>query len=132
MSVHPRTEITHHETEDSFVQAIERAGGLFDVIVVDSKPRNLAVKQALRFITSSGIIVFDDSNWYPQVMSYMRSRPDRLLIEFHGNSPGSIHPPTTSIAFPRYFEPTVIEAHFVPPGGVRQRSEHDVLEDDDG
>ncbi|MEE2659582.1 MAG: class I SAM-dependent methyltransferase [Candidatus Latescibacterota bacterium] len=119
------TRVLHRPAEHDFVSAIEEPGGLFDVVVVDSKPRNLALPAAMSRLSEDGVIIFDNSDWYPELFRRIRSQQDSLVVDFHGYSPGAIRPYTTSLIFRRSFYRNVLHSHFVPPGGKLIRSEHD-------
>lgn len=55
-------DLRHRELEgDAYVGAIDEAGGLFDVIVVDGRRRVDCLARAIPHLKPGGIIVFDDT-----------------------------------------------------------------------
>ncbi|WP_324262589.1 class I SAM-dependent methyltransferase [Altererythrobacter sp. H2] len=58
----PNASLWHRELDGgAYVNAIEEAGGLFDLIVVDGRDRIACLNRALPFLKPDGIVLFDDS-----------------------------------------------------------------------
>lgn len=47
---------------EDYARAIERTGGVFDVIVIDGRVREACLRHALPFLAPDGMIVFDNSH----------------------------------------------------------------------
>lgn len=60
--------------------------GPYDVIVVDGAYRPECARAAIRSIQPGGLIVFDNSDWYPKAMQLLRST-GAIQIDFVGLGP---------------------------------------------
>jgi len=73
---------------------------LFDIIVVDGAGnRFLMAKEAVKRLAPDGIIILDNTMWYPKTATWLRRR--MLQIDFHGLKPTQLHADTTSVFFNR-------------------------------
>jgi hypothetical protein len=70
----------------------------YDIIVVDGKQRVQCCSAALSRLRKGGIIILDNSDWYPQLCSSLRDR-QFIQIDFHGHGPINAYTWTTSIFF---------------------------------
>jgi hypothetical protein len=88
-----------HEDERAFANSIIGAPGLFDVIVIDSiRHRIPASVNALGKLAPGGIIVFDNTDWYPNACALLKGA-GLIQIDFHGFGPVNGYAWTTSIFF---------------------------------
>ena len=112
---------------DDYVQAIDGRGS-FNVIIIDgiSRSRNDCAVLAPEHLAPGGVIIFDNSDRYPEACHYLRDQ-GLLQIDFHGPVPMGAQTNTTSLLLHREFTP-------VPAGGrlpvdslcgMRYVSQHD-------
>lgn len=85
-----------------FADAILEQKGKFDVIVNDGKliSRPRCNVNALKKLRRGGVIIFDNSDWFPAQCEKLR-KEGFFQIDFHGNGPLNKYTWTTSI----FFEP---------------------------
>lgn len=57
----PNATLRHRDLDGGYVEAIDEAGGQFDLIVVDGRQRIKCLNQALPHLKPDGIVLFDDS-----------------------------------------------------------------------
>ena len=90
---------------DEYVHALN-GGGPYDVIVIDgmSQTRNECAAVAPKHLTTGGIVVFDNSDRYPEACRYLRDQ-DLVQIDFHGPLPLGTQTNTTSLFLRRDFTP---------------------------
>lgn len=70
----------------------------FDVVVIDGAERYKSAQNATDKINTQGIIILDNSEWYPNTASFLRSKGHNQ-IDFFGFSPINSFPSVTSIFF---------------------------------
>jgi hypothetical protein len=88
-----------YSDEQAFASSIIGIPGLFDVIVIDSiRYRIPAAVNALGKLATGGIIVFDNSDWYPNACALLKDA-GLIQIDFHGFGPVNGYAWTTSIFF---------------------------------
>jgi hypothetical protein len=68
----------------------------YDLIIVDGKQRYKCMTQALPKVKPSGLILLDNSDWYPSMCSSIRDL-GFIQIDFHGYGPINKYTWTTSI-----------------------------------
>ncbi|MFN4358643.1 class I SAM-dependent methyltransferase [Sphingopyxis alaskensis] len=62
VSRHSNVRLDHRALDgDAYINAIDEAGGMFDLIVVDGRRRNECLARAIPRLSRGGIILFDDS-----------------------------------------------------------------------
>jgi hypothetical protein len=97
--------------------AIERAGGDFDVIVVDGPARGgtrlKCCEAALPHLRAGGLVILDNSDWLPESARFLREH-GLLEVDMTGFAPVCAHVQTTSLFFDRAFN--------IAPIGERQPS----------
>lgn len=76
------------EADDVYVSAIERAGGPFDVVLIDGHARLSCVEPAHRALVEGGLIIFDntDKPSYAPALEHLREL-GYLRIDFSGSRP---------------------------------------------
>ncbi|MHC4106363.1 MAG: SAM-dependent methyltransferase, partial [Planctomycetota bacterium] len=60
--------------EDSYVKQIEQLDSRFDIVVIDGKFRKSCAEQAIDYLNDGGIIILDNSDWYPETADFLRSK----------------------------------------------------------
>jgi hypothetical protein len=70
-----------------------------DVVVVDGRFRKECVEHLLSSNVASHVsmLIFDNSDWYPQAVQIMRDRPGWFEVDFHGFGPINRYTWTTSV-----------------------------------
>ena len=58
----------------------------FDVIIVDGRDRFMTVKQMAKSVDSGGLLILDNSDWYPNSCEFLRSE-GFFQIDFVGFGP---------------------------------------------
>jgi hypothetical protein len=89
--------------EKKYASQISSAGVQFDVVVVDGIRRFECVQAALAVVADSGLIVLDNSDWFPRSCDLLR-RNDFIQIDFTGAGPINPYAWTTSIFLKRAFQ----------------------------
>jgi hypothetical protein len=111
--------------EREFVECIQREDNLFDVIVVDSlKYRYVATLNAVSKLAPGGIVIFDNSDWYPNSCRLLRDA-GFLQIDFHGFGPVNGYAWATSIFFKDSIKFRRADGGLSPIGGVTAHIEDD-------
>lgn len=82
-----------------FAGSISKQDTAFDVIVIDSlKHRYSATQNAIGRMAEGGVVIFDNSDWYPNSCRLLRDA-GLIQIDFHGFGPVNGYTWTTSIFF---------------------------------
>lgn len=71
-------------TKREYVTPIE--SGTFDVIVIDGSHRPECARVAIAAVSPGGIIIFDNSDWYPKTVDFLRSS-GVIQVDFVGLGP---------------------------------------------
>ena len=84
------------EDQAAYVNMIATSAELYDVIIIDGKHRKQCAEIAPRYLRKGGVIVFDNSDWYPNTRALLRSQG---LTEFFfcGFGPLVDFPTATSV-----------------------------------
>jgi hypothetical protein len=101
----------------SYPLAIE-GRGVFDVVSIDGAERSACARAAVDYLKPGGVIILDNSEWYPKTASFLR-RNGFTQIDFCGFSPLNSFPAMTSLFFrERMSIPYAEKRHgWVPIGG---------------
>ncbi|MFT7087074.1 MAG: putative O-methyltransferase YrrM [Rickettsiales bacterium] len=76
----------------------------FDVIVIDgSFSRYLCAKKSLLKIKKDGLLILDNSDWFPNTAAFLRDNLDFIQVDFYGLRPSRNNAAVTSIFFSREF-----------------------------
>jgi hypothetical protein len=78
--------LIHAPDEASYTTAILRSDRKYDVIVIDGLWREGCIGPALSCMTPSGLLVIDNSDWYPHICLELR-QSNMLEFSFAGISP---------------------------------------------
>ena len=88
--------------KDDYIQAIAAPGRQFDCIVVDGSHRQECATAAAPFLRPGGLMILDNSDWYPNTAEFLRGR-DLIQIDMHGFGPVNPYTWTTSLFLDRAF-----------------------------
>ena len=93
--------------------------GQMDVIVVDGVCREACAQSALSRLSARGMIILDNSDWYPHTAAVLR-QANLIQIDFHGFAPGVDFRCTTSVFLAREadFGPRSERQPLAPIGGM--------------
>lgn len=83
-------------TGSEYVSRALEAATVFQVIVVDGKQREACAAAAVPHLAKGGLLILDNSDWYPQICAALRER-GLHEIDFHGFGPVNDYAWTTSI-----------------------------------
>lgn len=118
-------QLSHIDEAKEFAESILQADRTFDVIVIDSlKHRYGATLNAMQKISPGGIIVFDNSDWYPNSCRLLREA-GFIQIDFHGFGPVNGYTWTTSLYFKDAIKLRRLEDEVHPIGGMLVQLEDD-------
>lgn len=120
----PEARLYHCADRDEYVRCIARAGGSFDIIVIDGRWRRLCALEAPAHLRAGGLIVLDNGDRHPDAAQVLRSA-GLLQIDFSGFGPINAYAWTTSM-FLR--ADTRLQNAFrdpAPVGGLGQRAVED-------
>lgn len=81
---------------ENYVSAPEKAGGEFDIVVIDGRFRRACVKSACRVAKPNGMIIFDNADWYPDACGELRAS-GWFQFDFSGFGPINPYCWTTSV-----------------------------------
>jgi hypothetical protein len=99
-------------TPKDYVGRLGASTRRYDIIVVDGEFRPDCVKVALKRLKPAGMILLDNSNWYPKSAARMR-QAGLLEVDFYGFGPLSDFVTSTSLFFDRRFK--VVPIHGLQP-----------------
>lgn len=102
---------------DRYTTSLERAGGEFDIVVIDGRFRQACVAPACRVVKRDGMIIFDNADWYPDACAELRAQ-GWFQIDFSGFGPVNPYCWTTA-AFVRSSADFQRSGEFKPVGGIR-------------
>ena len=71
----------------------------FDIIIIDGIKRPLCAKCVVEYIKKYGgkMIIFDNSDWHPNTIDFLRENLDWIEVDFHGFGPINNYTWTTSV-----------------------------------
>lgn len=84
--------------EEKYVNAIHELNKMYDVIVIDGKYRYNCAVEALKRIKNGGMIILDNSDWFPNTAKLFR-QAGFIQIDFIGPGPVNSYAWCTSIFF---------------------------------
>lgn len=94
--------ISFFEEKEGYVSHILALNRKFDVIIIDGKYRIECAENAVRCLNDGGIIILDNSDWFPKTSQFLRSS-DLIEIDFSGFGPINRYAWITSIYLSRNF-----------------------------
>jgi len=91
------------EEKEEYTTAINLFNEIFDVIIIDGIGRGACAKQVVDYINRYGgrILIFDNSDWYPKTIDFLRQKLNWIEVDFHGFGPINGYAWTTTIFFSR-------------------------------
>lgn len=108
------------EKKDDYIKAIINQNKKFDVIVIDGEYRYECAKNAIKCLADGGMIILDNSDWFPKTIEILRSY-GLIQIDFNGFGPINNYTWTTSIFLSKNFNFKINQPQ--PIGGLKQHAE---------
>lgn len=96
-----KLDVVFADTESDYLAA--GSGRKFNVIVIDGAYRHRCADLIPEALDQDGIVILDNSDWYPDTARILRDRHDLLQVDFHGFGPINNYTWTTSLFFSRSF-----------------------------
>lgn len=77
----------------------------FDLIIIDGAfSRYLCAKNVITKIKKNGLIILDNSDWYPNTAKFLKENLGFIQVDFYGFRACKIETATTSLFFSREFD----------------------------
>lgn len=102
----------HHQyifaSNDQYINSIlQFTDHHFDVIVIDGIfSRYQCAKNCFNKIKKSGLIILDNSDWYPNTAKLIKEKTNFIQVDFYGFRPSRTNTSVTSLFFSREFDIT--------------------------
>jgi len=89
------------EDVEDYINFLTQQKRSFDIYVIDGRWRGERSKTVLKHINQYGgkMVIFDNSDWYPNAIRYLRQNLGGLQVDFHGFGPINNYTWTTTILF---------------------------------
>lgn len=99
--------LIHESDLDLYPATVKSRGERYDVIVIDgtSRTRSGCAPRAVEHLNPGGMIVLDNSDWYPETARFLRDQ-NLIEVDMHGMGPRGKHTWTTSLFLDRAFVAT--------------------------
>mgnify|MGYP006870478108 CR=1 FL=1 len=118
------------ENPKGYVNSLLLQNKKFDIYVIDGRWRGECAKVVLNNITQYGgdMIIFDNSDWYPRSIEFLRNNLNWVEVGFHGFGPIADFTTTTTIFVNRscIFK---YKSYLKSVACMNQISEDDLIED---
>ena len=94
---------TLQEDEAAYINHLNKYAKTVDVVIIDGVCRSDCARKVLELVEkgfSFEMIIFDNSDWWPNTVKSFREKTRFSQIDFHGMGPINAYSWTTSIFFP--------------------------------
>ncbi len=90
---------------DAYASSIlEFPDGYFDLIIIDGAfSRYLCAKNVITKIQKNGLVILDNSDWYPNTAKFLKENLNFIQVDFYGFRPSKPEAAVTSLFFSREF-----------------------------
>ncbi|MES2677827.1 MAG: SAM-dependent methyltransferase [Pseudomonadota bacterium] len=106
----PLKEFSNHQyifadQKDDYINSILKFSDCyFDVIIIDGIfSRYLCAKNVISKIKKDGLVILDNSDWYPNTAKFLKENLDFIQVDFYGLRPSRPEAAVTSLFFSREF-----------------------------
>lgn len=99
------------QERSKYIKTINDHNYKYDAIFIDGFYRNECAKEAVKKLKRNGMIILDNSDWFPNICKYLRKN-NLIQIDFTGFGPINPYTTTTSLFLTRKFE-------FAPKSGIQ-------------
>jgi hypothetical protein len=93
---HPNHQLLLEANLERYPSVIASLDRQFDVIVIDGRARTRCAEIAPQFLAPDGLLVFDNTDWYPRCAQRLRER-GLFQVDFSGFGPINSYTWTTSV-----------------------------------
>lgn len=93
------------DKQDDYVNSIlDFPNQHFDLIIIDGTfNRYLCAKNVIAKIKKDGLVILDNSDWYPNTAKFLKESLDFIQVDFYGFRPSKPDAAVTSLFFSREF-----------------------------
>jgi hypothetical protein len=122
----PSHEVLLERDPARYAGAIDRSDRRYHLVAIDGKHRRLCAEHAHSRLLPGGMIVFDNTDWWPQTAAYLRDQ-GLMQVDFIGPGPTNQYMWTTSIFFREHVplrSTNGRQPHF-NLGGLRHEADHE-------
>lgn len=109
----------------SYVNMLQELNLKYDIIIVDGEWRSACVEKAVDYLEEGGMIIIDNSDWYPDSNNFLRSR-GFFQIDFNGFGPINNICWTTSIFIKANNRIQNTFSNPVPMGGIKKYCDEEI------
>lgn len=110
--------------KDQYIHSIETQKRLFDIIVIDGKYRYDVAKFSWKYLREKGLIILDNSDWYPNTCVYLR-KTGLHQVDFYGFGPVNGYTWCTSFFFKEALNEKRRTRFHSTIGGIRLQADDD-------
>jgi hypothetical protein len=97
---HKNQKLLFIENEEEYINFISKNGMKYDLIIIDGICRLACAKVSVNFLEKGGLIILDNSDWYPETARFLRDS-GLIQVDFTGLGPINYYTWTTSLFFHR-------------------------------
>jgi len=110
--------LSHVGADLDYINHINQYKRNFDIIIIDGAVRYPCAQEALKKITARGVIILDNTEWYPKTAKLLSSA-GYTQIDFIGFPPINAFPSATSIFYrsSELIDRKLEQHHWAPMGG---------------
>ncbi len=118
--LNPNQKLIFASSDTEYINSLAATGQTYDIILVDGSNRFECIKQAVKFLREGGMIILDNSDWYPETSKYLREQ-NLIEVDFSDLGPQNGFAWCTSIFLHREFKfpPVSGKQPNVVTGGVK-------------
>ncbi|MFB8790193.1 MAG: hypothetical protein U7123_15400 [Potamolinea sp.] len=109
-------EILFIENAEEYVNSILRSNKKYDLIIIDGSCRLACAKVAVQCLVTGGLIILDNSDWYPETSKFLRDS-GLIQVDFTGMGPINYYTWTTSLFLGRDIT-LKARSEFQPESGI--------------
>lgn len=99
---HKNQQLLLIENEKDYVNSILQKNRKYDLIIIDGEWRYACAKIAVQCLEARGLIILDNSDWYPNTSEFLR-KSGLIQVDFTGMGPINYYTWTTSLFLQRDF-----------------------------
>ncbi|MCE3254850.1 MAG: hypothetical protein K0R25_344 [Rickettsiaceae bacterium] len=101
----PNHQLISAFAQDDYADSIKQyPDNNFDLIVIDGAfSRYLCAKNSISKVKKDGLVILDNSDWYPNTAKFLKENLDFIQVDFYGLRPSKPEAAVTSLFFSRDF-----------------------------
>lgn len=99
----PNHQYIFADKADDYINSVNKfADCYFDLIIIDGIfSRYLCAKNSISKIKKDGLVILDNSDWYPNTAKFLKENLDFIQVDFYGLRPSRPEAAVTSLFFSR-------------------------------